>query len=102
VNYLLVSEQAFDKKIEEYDKAAFEIYKLTHGELIKLFNEYFKSLDPGLLQTKDDIELNLIGPNRLSNKDIEFLAMECLRKADAKKKQVSEILENDFGIELNK
>lgn len=98
VNYLLVSEEAFGKQVEEYDQVALEIHQLTHSELAKIFDEYFDSIDPTLEQTKDDIEINLIGPNRLSDKDLESLASECLITTDFKKKQVSRILQDGFGI----
>lgn len=97
-NLYIVSEEEFEKKTGEYEEIALEIHRLTHDELAKVFDEYFKSVDPTLKQTKDDIEINLIVPNRLSDKDIESLAFECLVDADLKKKQVSKILQDDFGI----
>lgn len=97
-NPFIVSEEGFGNKIEEYEQIALEIHRLTHNELDKVFNEYFKSLDPEIEQTRDDLEINLIGPNRLSDKDLESLATECLIATDFKKKQVSKILQDDFGV----
>jgi len=97
-NLFIVSEEEFENKVREYDQVAAEIHRLTHGELAKIFVAYFTSLDPELEQTKDDIEISLIGPNRLSDKDLESLAVECLISTDLKKKQVSKILQDDFGI----
>lgn len=101
-NPFIVSEDGFEKKIEEYNQIASEIHQLTHSGygLSKIFNEYFKSIDPEIEQTKDDLELNLIGPNRLSDKDLEALASECLISPDFKKKQLLKILQDDFGVYL--
>lgn len=98
VNYLLVSEESFEKQIEDYDRVAFEIHQLTHDELARIFDEYFKSIDPEMEQTRDDIEINLIAPNRLSDKDLESLAAECLTATDSKKKKVFKILQDNFNI----
>jgi len=98
VNYLLVSEKAFEEQIEKYDQIALEVHKLTHEELARIFDEYFRSIDPQMQQTKDDVEINLIAPNRLSDKDLESLSAECLVAPDLKKKQVLKILQEDFNI----
>ncbi|MCX6732895.1 MAG: hypothetical protein NTV98_05135 [Candidatus Roizmanbacteria bacterium] len=98
VNYLLVSEESFEKQIEEYEQVALEIHNLTHSELAKIFDEYFKSIDPEIEQTKDNIEIDLIAPNRFSNQDLQRLASECLISTDFKKDLVSKILQDDFGI----
>lgn len=45
VNYLLVSEEAFEKQIDEYELLALEIHKLTHNELARIFDMYFASID---------------------------------------------------------
>lgn len=95
---VLVSVEEFESKIEEYDQIALEIHQLTRSELARLFDEYFESMDPELEQTKDDIEISLIGPNRMSDKDLECLALECLIATDSKKNKVSKILQEDFGI----
>lgn len=98
VNLYVVSEEEFENKTEEYEQIALEIHQLTRSELARLFNEYFESVDRELEQTKDDIEISLIGPNRMSDKDLECLAVECLMTPDFKKDQVSRILQGDFGI----
>ncbi len=98
---ILISEEEFEKKIEEYEQVALDIHRLTHDELDRIFYEYFDSIDPTLIQTKDDIEINLIGPSRLSDKDMECFAFECLTSPDLKKKQISKILEDDFGINVS-
>lgn len=100
VNYLLVSEDAFEDKVKEYDQTASEVHQLTHGELTRIFDEYFKSIDPVLEQTRDDIEIDLIGPNRLSDEDLESLASECLITPNPKKNHVLKILQDDFGIDI--
>ena len=100
---VLVSEEEFGKKIEEYDQMASEIHLLTHNELAKIFDEYFKSLDPTLEQTKDDLEIYLIGPNRLSDKDLESLAAECLIGRTVpleKRKQIFGILQDNFNMHI--
>lgn len=99
-NLYIVSEEEFENKVEEYDQIASEIHQLTHIELAKIFDEYFQSADPTLELTRDDIEIDLIIPHRLSDKDLESLASECLAAADPKKEYVSKILRNDFGIYL--
>ncbi|MCF7843307.1 hypothetical protein K9M47_00235 [Candidatus Gracilibacteria bacterium] len=96
----IVSEGEFENKIEEYDQVAFEIHKLTHTELANIFDKYFASIDSEVDQTKDDIELNLIVPNRLSDKDLESFASECLIVPDFKKKQASKILKDYFGVSV--
>lgn len=96
----IVSVEEFENKIEEYDQTASEIHELTHGELSKVFDGYFKNLDTEIIQTKDDIEINLVVPNRLSDKDLESFASECLVVPDLKKKQASKILQDDFGVSV--
>jgi hypothetical protein len=98
VNYFIVSEEEFNKKIEEYDQVACEVQELTHIELSKIFDEYFKNTDKRINPTKDDLELNLILLNKLSDKDLECLSAECLVKPNKFKNKIKEILENDFGI----
>lgn len=99
-NLYIVSEKEFENKITEYDQVASEIHELTHNELSKIFAEYFESVDPEIVQTKDDIEINLIVPNRLSDKDIESFASECLITPDFKKERVTIILRDDFGVSV--
>lgn len=96
----IVSEEEFEKKIEEYDQIASEIHQLTHSELYKIFDKYFETIDTETIQTKDDVEINLIVPNRLSDKDLESFASECIRAHDLKKGQTSIILQDDFGVSL--
>lgn len=98
VNYLLVSEESFWKKITEYDEVAKEVQKLTHMELDKIFSEYITKIDPTLEITKDDIETDLIIPNKLSDQDLEKLAVECLIKTTAQKEKISKIIQDDFGV----
>lgn len=100
VNLYIVSEEEFENKIEEYNQIATEIHQLTHVELAKMFDEYFQSTDSTLEITKDDIEIDLIVPNRLSDKDLESFASECLQNPNNNKNCVSKILKDDFGIYL--
>jgi len=97
---VLISEEEFEKKIEEYDTVALEIHDLTHNELENIFNEFLNALDPELEQTKDDIENYLIVPNRLGGKDLESIASNCLIATDKQKEKVSKILRDDFGVYL--
>lgn len=97
-NLYIVSEEEFNNKIEEYEQIALEVHRLTHNELDKIFDEYLKSMDTEIELTRDDMEIDLIGPNRLSDKDLESLASECLITTDLKKKQISKILQDDFGV----
>jgi hypothetical protein len=103
-NLYIVSEVEFEKKIEEYDQIASAIHQLTHNGLASIFEEYFNTVDTESSQTKDDIEINLIVPNRLSDKDLESLASECLISPNFIKEQATKILRDDFGvyIELDK
>jgi hypothetical protein len=101
VNYLLVSEEAFENKIEEYNQVTLQIHQLTHEELAKIFATYFDSIDPTLEQTRDDIEINLISPNMLSDKDLEALASECLIDPNLEKNQVANVLQKDFGVYMD-
>ena len=96
----IVSEEEFEKKIEEYDQVALEIHQLIHDELVRVLAEYFESMDQEVEQTKDDVEIGLIVPNRLSDKDLELFASECSVIPNFKKKQISKILQDDFGIHL--
>lgn len=54
-----------------------------------------------MLQTKDDIEINLIVPNRLSDKDLESFASECLRAPDAKKNEQLKYSETTLVLRFN-
>lgn len=95
---ILISEEIFNNKIEEYNKVISEIQELTHDELLKIFNEYFKNIDPEIEQTKDDLEINLIIPNKLSEEDLFCLSAECKISPDKNKDKIVEILENDYGL----
>ncbi len=95
---ILILEEEFNKKIEEYDQMASEIQELTHNELGRIFNEYFINIEPGIKITKDDLEINLIIPNKLNEKDLECLSADCQIKPNENKVKIKEILENDFGI----
>lgn len=96
VNYLLVSYEAFEKQVVEYDDVVSEIHALTHPELSRLFDEYIKSIDPFLQLTKDEIETDLVVSNNLSNKDLEYFYESI--KLQPSHKTISDILINDFGI----
>jgi len=98
VNYLLVSEESFLEKIEEYDGVVMEMQKLTHAELDRIFSEYITEIDPTLEITKDDIETGLIIPNKLSDQDLKKLVVECLIKPTVQKEKISKIIQDDFGI----
>ena len=95
---VLVSAEEFENKVDEYDQMASEIHQLTHNDLDRIFNAYFKSIDPALELTKDDIEIDLIIPNRLSDRDLESLASECLVAPDSRKRLVMKILQDGFGV----
>ena len=98
VNYLLVSKESFEEQIKKYDLLAYKIHKLTHENLAIIFDNYFKSLDPQIQQTKDDLEINLVSPNKLSDKDLECLAAECIVNTNPEKAQLSKILQEDFNV----
>jgi len=98
VNYLLVSEESFWEKVVEYDGVAMDIQKLTHSELDRIFSEYIAKIDPTLEITKDDIETDLIIPNKLSDKDLECLLTECLIARTPQKEKISKIIQDDFGV----
>jgi len=95
---VLVSEDEFERRINEYDKIAGEIHKLTQKELSRIFGEYISAIESDEEITKDDLELNLILPNRLSDQDLENLAAECMIKVTPQKEKISKILQNDFRI----
>lgn len=97
-NLFLVSEEEFNKKTEEYDQISGEIHDLTQKELSKIFSEYISSIEPDEETTKDDLELNLIIPNRLSDQDLEKLAIECKIKPTLQKEKISKIIQDDFGV----
>lgn len=101
VNYLLVSEEAFEKQIETYDLVVERIHKITHSELSRIFLEFLDGLDGRVKLIGDNIETDLIIPNKFSEKDLECLAVECLIKPDNKKKQISMILKEDFNISVD-
>ena len=100
-NPFIVSKDGFEKKIMEYEQIVLEIHQLTYYKLSKLLKKYLATIDQSLVQTKDDIEINLIGPNRLSDKDLEKFAAECLISIDSQKEQISRILKDDFNIFVN-
>ena len=99
VNYLLVSQDAFDNQIAEYDDVISEIHKLTHPRLATLFDEYEKSIDPSLILTKDELETGLIGPNLLSERDLQWLSTEFATRKSPMPIKVLDILRIDFGID---
>lgn len=95
---VLVSEEEFERKVEEYDQIALEIHKLTHTELAKIFDHYMANIESDEEITKDNLELNLIIPNRLSDQDLEKLAAECIIRATPQKEKISKIIQDGFGV----
>lgn len=95
---VLVSEEEFERKIEEYDQIAQEIHELTRSELAKRFDEYVANIEQDLEITKDDLELSLIIPNRLNEKDLECLSAECLIDSNMQKEKIIKIIQEDFNI----
>jgi len=95
---ILISEDEFERRIEEYDEMAGKIHGLTQKELCKIFEEYISSIESDDEITKDELELNLILPNRLSDHDLERLAVECLIKTTPRKNKISKIIQEDFKI----
>lgn len=95
---VLVSEEEFEKKIEEYDQIAEQLHALTHAELAIIFDEYILNVDKDEEITKDNLELDLIIPNRLSERDLECLSAECLNEITVQKEKIIKIIQEDFNI----
>jgi hypothetical protein len=100
VNYLLVSKDEFEKQITEYEEVAELIHRLTHKELAKVFDEYVRSLDPAENLTKDDLELGLIIPQRLSPIDLCSLFAECELNPGTVQEKIKTILLDDYHIDV--
>jgi len=100
-NYELADENIFENKITEYDQTASEIHGLTHNQLAKVFDEYVAKLAPDEKITKDDLELNLIDLNNLSDADLGCLAAECeIKSGQNTYGKIKSILQNDFGVDI--
>lgn len=97
-NPFIVSEDEFEKNIFEYNKTAKEIHELTHEQLAIIFDKYIKGLEKGQEITKDDLKLNLINPNRLSDVDLEKFGAECTVNSKPLHKKLKTLLEEDFNI----
>ena len=101
VNYNLIGEIEFENKIEEYDQTAGKIHEITQNKLAAVFDEYAQTIEKlGEEITKDGLELDLIIPNRLSDADLGDLAAACELKNNGIYKTISQVLKNDFGVEV--
>ncbi len=99
-NPIMVGDIEFNQKIEEYNQIADEIQQMTHEKLCVLFQEFTELFEDTDDITKDDLELNLIIINRLSEKDLECLATECTIKNSTVHNKIKDVLTRDYGIEI--
>jgi len=100
-NYALVDEMEFERKVEEYNQTAENIHKITHNQLARVFDEYIGKIAADEIITKDDLELNLIDPNNLSDADLGCLAAECeLRGSGKVFSEIGRILKEGFSVEV--
>lgn len=80
-NPVMVGDFEFNQKIQEYNQIAGEIQQMTHEKIGILFQEFSELFEESDSITKDDLELNLIINNRLSEKDLECLAKVIFQKS---------------------
>jgi hypothetical protein len=100
-NPIIVGEEEFYKKVEQYDAIALRIQQLTHAELARVFSEFLSSRDSSEALTKDDIELGIIVPNRSSDKDLECFAADCHLGGQPIHKQAIDLLKDEFGVDVS-
>jgi hypothetical protein len=100
VNYLLVSEDAFNYQIEKYNKAVSDVNLLTNKVLLRIFNEYLKEIDKTIEQTKNELEIQLVSPNKLSEEDVKFLILKNQKVRGKEKKEIIKILKEDFNVNV--
>jgi hypothetical protein len=99
-NPIIVDEEEFYKKVAEYDTLSEKIQKLTHAQLNRIFSEFVMILDPADELTQNDIELNLVVPNRCSDKDLECFSADCHVGRQPVHQKVIEVLRDSFGVEV--
>lgn len=99
-NPIMVGDIEFNQKIEEYNQIANEIQQTTHEKLSVISQEFTELFEDTDEITKDDLELNLIITNRLSEKDLECLTTECTIKNTAIHNKIKDVLTKDYGIEV--
>lgn len=100
VNYLLVSEDAFNDQINEYNSVVSDVNLLTNKDLLRVFNEYLKKIDKTIEQTRDELEIQLVSPNKLSEEDIKFLILKNQKARGKEKKEIIKILKEDFNVNV--
>ena len=100
INYLLVSKDAFERQVEEYNKVVFDINLLTNRDLLRIFNKYLKEIDKTIEQTKDELEIQLVSPNKLSEEDVKFLILKNQKVRGKEKKEIIKILKEDFNVNV--
>ncbi len=99
-NPIMVGEFEFNQKIKEYNEIACDIQQMAHEKLGALFQEFTELFEETDKITKDDLELNLIINNRLSEKDLECLGAECTIQNTIIHNKIKDVLIKDYGIEI--
>jgi len=96
-NPVIVGEEEFNKRILVYNDLAKKIHELTNFQLAGILSEFINNLDPEYELTKDDIEVGLIIPNRLSYSDLNRLFLECQLRDEPIVEKIKKTF-NEFGI----
>ncbi|TAK11912.1 MAG: hypothetical protein EPO32_10375 [Anaerolineae bacterium] len=89
--------QLFEDKIIEYDRIMERIQNLYRDYLTEIFNEYLHDLEGDEAVTRNDLELYLMTPHKLSIFDLECMYDLC-DSALKSHTEIKGILQLDYGI----
>lgn len=98
VNYLVLTEEEFLVQIEKYNEVASKIHDLTFDYLNQSQEQFIETIDKRQVLTKDDIDLGLISPYKLSSSDLNLLHKNNETKTERVYKNITKILENEFDV----
>jgi hypothetical protein len=98
VNYLVLSEDEFFKQMSKYDEAVEAIHTITMDGITRSQNEFIETIDKRQVLTKDDIDLGLVGPYKLSQADLGSLFESNSPRTELTYKRINKVLQEDFDI----
>lgn len=96
-NYV-TDEYLFEKKINQYDNVLSRIHSLYKTFLVEILNTYLTDLEEDINISRDDLELYLISPQKLSLVDLQCLLGLC-GNGNTNHENIKNILIEDYGFD---
>lgn len=98
VNYLVLSDDEFWQKLGKYDEAIQEVHELTQQCLEKSQEEFIKNVDKRSSLSKDEIDIGLVSPYKLSDADLYSLYLINQEKTASVYSKINAVIRDEFGV----